>query len=92
MAKASAARIKANQRWDARAYDKALLRLPKGALEQLKAAASEEGESLNRYILIALERRSGLKLTLDGELPGPGPRGPRKDYRTAAKKTGDGES
>lgn len=74
MAKVTEAQLIANQRWEKRNYDKTLLRLPKGALEQLKAAAAAEDESLNRYILIALERRSGLKLTLDGEQIGGGPK------------------
>lgn len=74
MAKVTEAQLISNQKWEKRNYDRSSLVLPKGALEQLKAAAAAEGESLNRYILIALEQRSGLKLTLDGEQIGGGPK------------------
>lgn len=50
-------------------YDTYLLQMQKGAREQIKAAAAAEGETLNRYILKAVEQRSGLKLTLDNALP-----------------------
>lgn len=63
----SESRLAANSRYEKKSYDKVLIRMPKGTLEQLKAAAAAEGESLNRYILTSLENRSGLKLTLDGE-------------------------
>lgn len=69
MAKASEAKIIANERWEKKAYDKVLVRMPKGALEQIRAAADAAGVSVNRYILEALEARSGLKLTLDNALP-----------------------
>lgn len=57
-----------------REYEKAnyavyQLKFPKSAKEQLKALAAAEGQSLNRYILEAVEQRSGLKLTLDNALP-----------------------
>lgn len=69
MAKASEAKILANERWEKKSYDKVLVRMPKGALEQIRAAADAAGVSVNRYILEALEARSGLKLTLDNALP-----------------------
>ena len=50
-------------------YDTYLLQMQKGAREQIKAAAAAEGETINRYILKAVEQRSGLKLTLDTALP-----------------------
>lgn len=50
-------------------YDTYLLQMQKGAREQIKAAAAAEGETINRYILKAVEQRSGLKLTLDNALP-----------------------
>ena len=67
MAKASAAKVAANRRYDVKAYDKKMIVLPKGSLEQLKEKAAADGVSLNRYILEAVEAKSGLKLTLDGE-------------------------
>ena len=52
-----------------RNYDRMLLVLPLGAKEQLKELSAEQGVSVNRYILEAVEQRSGLKLTLDNGLP-----------------------
>lgn len=69
MAKASAAKVAANRRYEKKTYDRTLVTLPKGSLEQLKGKAQAEGKSMNRYILEALESKSGLKLTLDGEFP-----------------------
>ena len=60
---------KATSKYKNKNYDKKLLLFPRGTLDQLTAMASAEGVSVNRYILEALEARSGLKLTLDGELP-----------------------
>lgn len=74
MAKASEAQLIANQRWARKNYDTIALNVPKGNKEKLKDLAAAEGESLNRYILKALEQRSGLKLTLDGEQVGGGPK------------------
>ena len=68
MAKASRAKVDANRRYQVKNYDSKVLTLPKGAIDELKKLAEAEGESLNRYILEAIEQRSGLKLTLDGEL------------------------
>ena len=67
MAKISNARMRANRKYDKKAYDKKLILIPKGTLEQLKEKATADGVSLNRYILEALEARSGLKLVLDGD-------------------------
>ena len=50
-------------------YDFLMMKLPKGAKEQLKQKASAEGISVSRYVLEAVETRSGLKLTLDNALP-----------------------
>ncbi len=52
-----------------RNYDRVHLIIPKGAKEQLKTIADEQGISVNRYILESVERRSGVKLTLDNALP-----------------------
>lgn len=61
----SAAKI----RFDKENYDSILTKWPKGAREKLKTLAAAEGISVNRYILEAVEARSGLKLTLDNALP-----------------------
>ena len=52
-----------------RNYDQYNIQLPKGMKDELKKMASEDGVSLNRYILDAVEKKSGLKLTLDNTLP-----------------------
>lgn len=59
----SKAQQKAVTKYDAKAYDKTLLRLPKGRLDTVKAHASTRGESVNgfigRAILEAMERDGG---------------------------------
>lgn len=60
---------RAEMAYKKRNYDVKTVTFPKGALEQLKAIAEAEGESVNAYILKAVEQRSGLKLSLDGVLP-----------------------
>ena len=60
---------RAEMAYKKRNYDVKTVTFPKGALEQLKAIAEAEGESVNAYILKAIEQRSGLKLSLDGVLP-----------------------
>ena len=67
MAKTSAARIRANAAYNKRKYDAKTINMPKGAAAELAKLAAAEGVSVNRYILEAVEQRSGLKLTLDGE-------------------------
>lgn len=52
-----------------KAYDRILLQMPKGARDQIAAKAAAAGVSTSRYILEAVESRSGLKLTLDNGLP-----------------------
>lgn len=75
---ATKARLQANARYAKKAYDQILVRFPKGASETLKALAAAEGESVNRYILVAIEQRSGQKFALnkpimDGEEQNPAP-------------------
>lgn len=68
-AKASAAQNAASANFKKRHYDVKTIQMPKGTLEQLSVIAADAGVSVNRYILEAVEARSGLKMTLDGELP-----------------------
>lgn len=61
-------------RWDPNKYNNAKYErvsvvIPKGSKEGLKKLAAADGQSVNRYILEAVERRSGLSLTLDNSLP-----------------------
>jgi predicted HicB family RNase H-like nuclease len=66
---ASDARLKSIKKYADVHYDMMSFRLPKGAKEQLKSCAAAAGVSVSRYILEAVEQRSGLKLTLDNALP-----------------------
>ena len=74
----SDARKKANQKWDAANLDRVSLAMPKGKREEIKAAAGEAGESMNQYIIGAVDMRmtgtaqslprDGVKLA--GDAPG----------------------
>ena len=56
----SQARKKANAKYEAKAYDKTLIRLPKGRLDEIRTHIEPSGESLNgfinRAIMEAMER------------------------------------
>ena len=67
MANRTDAQRRADLEYKKRAYDSKLISFPKGAIEQLTVLADAEGVSLSRYIVEAVEQRSGLHLTLDGE-------------------------
>ena len=57
------ARKKANAKYEAKAYDKTLIRLPKGRLDEIRAHIAPAGESLigfiGRAISEAMERDGG---------------------------------
>ena len=63
--KKSKVSTKAVNNYVARNYERISVVIPKGTKDQLKQAADRDGQSLNRYILECVERRSGLDLTLD---------------------------
>lgn len=63
---ASKAKMKAIAKYEQKAYDKILLRLPKGTGDKIKAAAGEGG-SVNGFIREAVEAR------LKGDTPKPAP-------------------
>ncbi len=46
----TAARKKANAKYEAKAYDKTLIRLPKGRLDEIRAHIEPAGKSLNGFI------------------------------------------
>ncbi len=48
------ARKKANAKYEAKAYDKTLIRLPKGRLDEIRAHIAPAGESLNGFISRAI--------------------------------------
>ncbi len=50
----TAARKKANAKYEAKAYDKTLIRLPKGRLNEIRAHIEPAGESLNGFISRAI--------------------------------------
>lgn len=50
----STARKKANAKYEAKAYDKTLIRLPKGRLDEIRAHIECSGESLNGFISRAI--------------------------------------
>ena len=59
----SKAQIKATAKYEAKTYDKTLIRLPKGRLDEIRAHIEPAGESLNgfigRAILETMERDGG---------------------------------
>ena len=58
--KNSAAKIRANNRYNAKAYDRINIAIPKGQKATVEAAASKAGESVNQYTQTALLARMGL--------------------------------
>lgn len=57
MAKSSKAKIDANNRYSAKAYDRLYPFVPKGRKADIQAAAEEQGETLNEFIVQAIEER-----------------------------------
>lgn len=53
----SKARHKANEKWNAKAYDEIKVRVPKGQKEVIQSAAERVGESVNAYINAAIAQR-----------------------------------
>lgn len=53
----SESRKKANQKWDAANLDRISIATAKGKREEIKAAAAAVGESMNQYIITAIDRR-----------------------------------
>lgn len=61
MGKISKAQLKAVQKYEKNNYDKTTLRMPKGKLDELRAAADRESLSVNGWIMAAVD------LALSGE-------------------------
>lgn len=57
------------QKYKSANYARVDVTIPRNKKPELKALADAAGVSLNRYILQAVEKVSGLSLTLDNELP-----------------------
>lgn len=70
----SKAQQRAVAKYDAKAYDKILLRLPKGKKEVIQAHAGAQGESVNgfigRAIDEAMERDGGAPAASEGQTEG----------------------
>ena len=58
--KNSKARIDANNRYNAKAYDRINIAIPKGQKETVQKAADREGLSINGYIITAILARLGV--------------------------------
>ena len=50
------ARTRANNKWNAKAYDRINLTVPKGQKEIIKAYAESRGESMNGFICRVIEQ------------------------------------
>jgi predicted HicB family RNase H-like nuclease len=53
--KNSAAKLRANAKYDEKAYDKFLMRVAKGRKAELQAHAADQGESLNKFVNRAID-------------------------------------
>lgn len=62
-------RVRAAAKYDAECYEHVTVKVRRGDKAKIKEAANAAGTSVNRYILEAIEQKSGLKLTLDNTLP-----------------------
>ena len=65
----SEARHRANEKWNAKAYDEIKVRVSKGKKEEWAAEAKRAGLSLNAYITEAVEaRRTGAGFGFSGKV------------------------
>lgn len=55
--KNSDARIAANNRYNAKAYDRINVAVPKGKKDRIKAAADRHGQSVNGYVNEAIDEK-----------------------------------
>lgn len=51
------ARKESNKKWDSANLDRVSIAMPKGKREMIKAAAAAAGESMNQYIIGAVDER-----------------------------------
>lgn len=51
------ARKEGNRKWDAANLDRVSIAMPKGKKEEIKAVAAAVGESMNQYIIAAIDQR-----------------------------------
>ena len=62
----SEARHRANEKWNAKAYDEIKVRVPKGDKEKIQAFAQEKGETVNGFINRLIMEAMGLDKTAEG--------------------------
>ena len=62
----SEARHRANEKWNAKAYDEIKVRVPKGCKEKIQSFAQERGESVNALIWGLLQEAMGVDKTAEG--------------------------
>lgn len=55
--KNSESRIRANNKYNAKAYDRINIAVPKGRKEAIQAAADTMGQSLNGFVSTAIDER-----------------------------------
>ena len=64
----SEARRRANEKYNAKAYDEIKTRVPKGRKAEIKAHAEKQGESLNGFINRAIDEAMERDNDTDGKL------------------------
>lgn len=55
--KNSEARIRANNKYNAKAYDRVNIAIPKGRKEVIQAHAAAQGKSVNGYVVEAIDEK-----------------------------------
>lgn len=67
MSPLSEARKRANNKYDAKAYDKLLARLPKGKKAEIQSHAEQRDESINGFVNRAINETIERDITTDKE-------------------------
>ena len=62
----SEARHRANEKWNAKAYDEIKVRVPKGDKERIQAFVQERGETVNGFINRLIAEAMGVDKTAEG--------------------------
>jgi len=60
------ARKEGNRKWDAANLDRVSIALPKGKKDEIRAAALAAGESMNQYIIAAVDARMEQDAKIEG--------------------------
>jgi len=61
----SEARHRANEKWNAKAYDEIKVRVPKGDKEKIQSFAQENGETVNGFINRLITEAMGVDKTAE---------------------------